>query len=357
MEPPGVTVLAKPLRLAVLVLLAACGGPAATAPPAPTASPAPTTPVPTPSAERSAAPGPFRLVGTEPVIARTRFEDRGAVLPAAVTRAQDGTHHAWVIAFASQPGLQELHHMTSPDAVAWTERADPSLKGLSEGLGNPGALPGTVLQTAEGWSMYFIATPAGEPQAWEMRRATAPGPDGPWTSEAEPVLERGAAGSWDSNGIDFPAVFQAGEGYVMLYSGLGEDRAGGAIGRATSADGVAWTKHDGPVIEPGLCGGFDARALEMPRVVVDGDRLVLVYAGYHGAIDTRAEVGLAESRDLGLTWACLWPSNALDATGLPRGGFVHTLTAFRREDGIALLVEWFTREGTDDWLVEAEALP
>ena len=95
----------------------------------------------------------------------------------------------------------------------------------------------------------------------------------------------------------------------------------------------------------------------MPRVIADGDRLVLVYAGYHGALDTRAQVGLAESRDLGLTWRCLWPSNALDPDGLPAGGFVHTLTAFRRGQGLAVLVEWFAREGTDVWLAEAGEIP
>jgi hypothetical protein len=362
MEPPGVTLSARSLLALVLVTVIGCADPGAPTPattPAGSIEPSAATPTetPAPTSTSTPVPGLFRLVGTEPVIPRSTFENRGAVLPAAVMRARDGTYHAWVLAFGAVPGIQEMHHLGSPDAVAWTEVVDASLADLSEDLGNPGALPGTVLETPGGWAMYYIGTPAPERQAWEMRRATAPGPDGPWTADPEPVLERGAADAWDSAGIDFPAVIQTDAGFVMLYSGLGADREGGSIGRATSPNGAEWVKDDGPVIEPGLCGAFDLRAFEMPRVVVDGDRWVLAYAGYHGALDTRAQVGLAESRDQGRTWRCLWPSNALDVAGLPAGGFVHTLAAFRRGERVALLVEWFAREGTDDWLVEAAELP
>jgi fermentation-respiration switch protein FrsA (DUF1100 family) len=364
MEPPGVTVLAGFLRIAVLLAVVACSGPAPSAPASSSASTSPTaTPAPTAAATHSptpsAAPGLFGLVGTEPVIRRTTFEGRGAVLPAAVTRARNGTYHAWVVAFAALPGTQDVHHLTSADALRWAEQPDPSLAGLSAGMGNPGAIPDSVLETADGWVMYLVATPATEERGFEIWRATAPGPGGPWSRGLEPVLRRGDPGSWDHGVLDFPTVIPTEDGYTMFYSAipaLVSDT--GSVGLATSPDGIAWTKQQAnPVAGPGLCGGFDERAVGQPRVVVDGDRLLMAYAGYHGAIDTRAQVGLAESRDSGLTWTCLWPSNALTATGLPPGGFVHTLTAFPRGDRVALLVEWFAGEGTDDWLVEAESIP
>lgn len=289
------------------------------------------------------------------------------MLPGAI--AVDGeTYHAWVIAFADTPGTQDVHHLTSSDAVTWTLVEDPSLEGLSDGLGNPGALPTSVLFDGERWVMYLTGTLATEREGWEIWRATAPSPDGPWTRGDAPVLRRGPAGAWDSGGLDFPTILRTDDGFLMVYSGIDHARPeAGWFGRATSKDGISWTKHDDPattdaefvesdpVAEPGLCGGFDERAIHQPRVIDDGDRLVLAYAGYAGAQDSRATVGLAASEDGGLTWSCLG-GPALSAEGLP-SGFVHTLTAFRRDGRAALLVEWFANAGTDVWLAEAPELP
>ena len=330
---------------------------------------APATPAPTTAPAASSEPGPFRLVGDAPAIPRSLFRDRGAVLPGAVT-FDGGRYHAWVIAFGDTPGVQDLHHLTSPDAVTWTVAPDPSLEGLSKGLGNPGALPASVLPDGDRWVMYYTGTLATERQGWEIRRATAPGPDGPWSAGDEPVLRRGPAGAWDSGGLDFPGVIRTDDGYVMLYSGIDPAHPeAGSIGLATSADGITWAKHDDPatadaahaasdpVIEPGLCGSFDTRAVHQPRVVLQGDRLVLVYAGYAGALESRASIGLAGSDDAGQTWSCARPSPALDPTRLPSGS-VHTLVAFPRGDRLAVMVEWLAGDGTDVWLTEAaEPLP
>ena len=386
MEPSGVIdsggtpLLGPPARhrwlppLLTAILLSACGpssptsGP--TVPPGPSTTPAASaTPAatPAPSAAPTAAAGPFEVVGERPIIRRGFVPDRGAVLPGAI--AIDGdTYHAWVIAFGDPPGTQDVHHLISHDAVAWTLADDPSLESLSDGLGNPGALPTSVLFDGERWVMYLTGTLATEREGWEIWRATAPGPDGPWTRGDAPVVRRGPAGAWDSGGLDFPTVLRTADGYVMVYSGIDHARPGsGWIGRATSDDGITWTKHDDPattdaelaqsdpVAEPGLCGGFDERAIYQPRALVDGDRLVMAYAGYSGPLDSRATVGLAASDDNGLTWTCLG-GPALSAANLP-SGFVHTLTAFRRGGRPALLVEWFTNNGTDVWLAEADALP
>ncbi|MEO8274244.1 MAG: hypothetical protein ABI620_09275 [Chloroflexota bacterium] len=381
MEPSGViSSLRKPsmrarLALGVVVALtaaAACQTPAAT--PSATAgasapaSPSAATQAPTASPDAGMG-GLFHVVGTAPAIARSAFPDRGAVLPAAVTVGADGTYHAWVIAFASTPGMQDLHHLTSPDGVAWTEVADASLEGLSAGLGNPGAMPTSVFADGDGWVMYHTGTLASERQGWDIWRATAPGPNGPWTRADAPVLRRGPAGAWDSGALDFPSVFATATGYTMVYSG--QDSAhpdGGAIGLATSTDGIAWTKHDDPattdglgvesdpVARPGLCGGFDDRAIHQPRIVAQPDRLVMAYAAYTGALDSRASIGYADSIDGGLTWGCEWPAPALDTTGLP-SGFVHTVTAFQRGERVALLVEWLADNGTDVWLADLGVAP
>ncbi len=312
-------------------------------------------------------PGPFRVVGDAPVIPRVMVPHRGAILPGAVA-VHDGTYHAWVIAFGDPPGTQEIHHLTSPDAVEWTEAADESLEALSDGLGNPGAMPTSVARAVGGWAMYFVGTLATERQGWDVWMATAPDPGGPWTRGDEPVLRRGPAGAWDAGGLDFPTVLRAGGPWTMVYSGQDPTRPeAGSIGLATSDDGITWTKHDDPattdagfaesdpVIEPGLCGAFDTRGMHQPRVLDLGERLVMTYAGW-GVGDTESRLGLAESTDDGLAWRCLWPSPALDPAGLP-DGFVHTQAAFVRDGRTALLVEWFADGGTDVWLAEAARLP
>lgn len=365
MEPSGVTLSprfdrsirrarrARRAAIVAVLVVAGCQAPAATTAPStgastPSGESPSTAPTTTPTAADS---GLFRIVGDAPVIARGIVPDRGAILPAAVTAADDGTYHAWIVAFASTPGTQDVHHLTSPDAVTWTEVPDPSLQGLSAGLGNPGAFPTSVFADGGGWVMYFTGTLATEREAWEIWRATAPGPDGPWTRLEEPVLRRGPA-AWDAGTLDFPSVLRTEDGYVMFYSAVPTtDRETGAIGRATSDDGITWTKGAEPVIEPGLCGGFDDRATHQPRVVVQPDRLVMAYAGYAGAPGSLPGVGYADSIDGGLTWSCEWPIEALDSTGLPTGQ-VHTIAAFQRGERVALLVEWLSNGGTDVWLAD-----
>jgi hypothetical protein len=308
--------------------------------------------------------GLFHVVGSAPVIPRSMFQDRGAVLPGAITVDAEGGYHAWVVAFGDPPGTQEIHYLTSSDAVSWSESLDASLAALSEGFGNPGALPTSVLETADGWVMYLVAQLASERDSWEIWRAAAPAAAGPWTRSDAPVLARGPEGSWDGGGLDFPTVIATDEGYTAFYSGIpSTQRETGAIGMATSTDGIAWVKRDDPattdaayaesdpVAGPGLCGGFDDRATHQPRVVATQDGLVMVYAGYTGAPGALpAAVGFADSRDDGLTWACEWPSNALRLDELPPGDGVHTVNAFLRDGRLSVLVEWLSGGGTDVWL-------
>jgi hypothetical protein len=263
----------------------------------------------------------------------------------------EGVYHAWVIAFADAPGTQDLHHVTSSDAVTWTLQVDDSLAGLSEGLGNPGALPSSVVAAGDAWAMYLVGTLATEQEGWDIWRATAPTLDGPWTRSEKPVLRRGEAGSWDAGGLDFPTVIPLEVGYDLFYSGIpSTDTDTGSVGHATSEDGIKWTKAEAPVLEPGACGGFDERAVLQPRVLPSDNGYVMAYAGYAGDSSSRPEVGFANSAE-GSTWACAWPAPALDTSDLTGDG-VHTIAAFQLGPTYALLVEWLSNDGTDVYLAE-----
>ena len=63
----------------------------------------------------------------------------------------------------------------------------------------------------------------------------------------------GDPGTFDAHGVFAPQVLydasDASAPYKMYYSGVGD--VFGAIGYATSQDGIAWTKHSGPVLPHG----------------------------------------------------------------------------------------------------------
>ena len=339
------------LGVVLATAVVACS-PAASASPAPAATAGAS-----PGGAASGSPEPtdssraiFHISGDSPVIPRTIVPDRGAVLPGAVTVDGDGVYHAWVIAFADTPGTQDLHHLTSTDAVSWTLQVDDSLAGLSEGFGNPGAMPTSVVQVGDEWVMYLTGS-VGSDGGWDIWTATASALDGPWTRSDEPVLTRGEEGAWDAGGLDFPTVVATDEGYAMFYSGIpSAETAEGSVGRATSEDGLAWTKDEAAVLEPGLCGGFDDRAVLQPRVLPSQNGFVMAYAGYSGDAESRPEVGFANSDD-GSAWACAWPTPALDTSSLTGDG-VHTIAAFENGPTYGLLVEWLSNDGTDVYLAE-----
>jgi hypothetical protein len=362
--------------LSLLALIAACAGPAASPTPfaqtptgSPTSRPAESTvrsPSAVPSAATSVPPGPrFQVVGAAPVIPRTIVPETTSVLAAAILH--EGAYHAFVVGFSSDPTDHRLYHLTSPDAVSWTPDPAEPLELAGVALSHPGPIASTVLVEGETWVMYFSAIAAPARLGFDLWRATAPDPSGPWTAAPEPILSRGPAGAWDSMAADFPAVIRTAAGYVMLYQGGSSSRPGaGWIGRATSADGLTWIKHDDPsttdpehaqsdpVVDPGLCGGLDARAVQQPRLIVDGERLVLAYAGYAGSLNARPSILLAESSDQGATWRCLSPASALDAAGLPSGPGIHAVATFDRDGTPGLLVEWLASNGSDIWLAEMD---
>lgn len=372
MEPSGVdlstTSSAFSKRVQSFVALAAAAlvacSPAASSAPTPVATVGSST---APAASTEPTTGSraiFHIAGESPVIPRSIVPERGAILPGAVTVESDGTYHAWIVAFGDPPGTQDIHHLTSSDGITWTLQLDDSLAGLSEGFGNPGALPTSVLETEDEWAMYLTATLETEADGWDIWRATAPAADGPWTRSGEPVLRRGPAGAWDAGGLDFPAVVFNGESYEMFFSGVPSvQRETGSVGRATSADGIEWTKDDDaettddafaesdPVVAPGLCGGFDERAIHQPRVLSTANNYVMAYAGYAGDINARPQIGYADSLDGGVTWACEWPDPALDTSGLTGTG-IHSIAAFLIGENPALLVEWLANDGTDVYLAE-----
>ncbi len=114
-----------------------------------------------------------------------------------------------------------------------------------------------------------------------------------------PVLTIGAPGSWDFDSVARPYVIFDGSTYRMWYGRACSSPCGESVGYATSADGIAWTKHLGnPVLTPGE--SWDSGDVQVGSVLYDGSTYRMWYMGTTGFQENH-KIGLATSTD-GVSW-------------------------------------------------------
>ncbi len=322
------------------LLLAACGGastvdvssPTTTAPPTtttaapPTTASTSTTEPPTTTTTfppRFEAGSLFTFVSNEPVITNGpdlewdwQFTDPGGAV------YHEGSIHVLQNGFVGWPAPVGVGYWRSDDlGQTWIEVSeDPVFDGTDLEYVGRAALASSVLVEDDGtWVLYFYTWdsagwPAGQSK---IGRATAPSPTGPWTADAQPVLFPGPAGSWDDFAVLAPSVVKTDAGYEMFYAGRTRETA--MIGRATSPDGISWTKYDDPTTtevlfedsDPVMGPGdpregnvWDQRNVMQPRVVLADEGYVMLYTVANTLTDPvliTQKYGLAVSAD-GLDW-------------------------------------------------------
>jgi predicted GH43/DUF377 family glycosyl hydrolase len=284
--------------IASAVILAACSSSGTSSvPPAP--SLAPTSP---PSAIATPSPteGAHFTFDHDAVVTTTTagFASDLYINPGALIEV-DGTLHMFPNVFSKWPGVMKIPHLTSTDGgTTWVlDKADPVIGSDDIPLANPGVDISTGYVADDGtWVLIYSTVDTSKP--WVLGRATAPGPSGPWTFDAEPILEPGPAGAFDHGGVEWPSVVKRDGTWVMYYAGFDQPQSGtGAIGMATlGADGT-WTKQAEPVLV--ASEKWEGRSLDRPRVVVAPGGLVTLYTGRD-----LTDRGLATSTD-GRTWTKL----------------------------------------------------
>ena len=143
----------------------------------------------------------------------------------------------------------EIGYATSSDGLTWEKYAgNPVFQADGTGFDADAVGLGAILVEGDTWVLYYMGQTSvgiGGP----IGRATAPSPTGPWTRSEDPVLAVGGHNEWDAYGGTPISVIATDEGYVMYYLGLGlpiTTELRDNIGRATSPDGVIWTKYDAP---------------------------------------------------------------------------------------------------------------
>jgi predicted GH43/DUF377 family glycosyl hydrolase len=174
-----------------------------------------------------------------------------------------------------------------PDNSAWSSRTQVLAKGSSGAFDSAGVShPSALKDAASSYLLYYAGTNG---TVSKIGLATASAAAGPFTKTGAPVLDVGAAGSFDANGVKDPVVVKVAAGdYRMLYTGLdanGIER----VGYATSTNGTSWTKQ-GLALDPSQQAfAADEVGVEPTGMLVDGSTLHVWTSGVDGTGRTRGE--------------------------------------------------------------------
>jgi hypothetical protein len=209
---------------------------------------------------------------------------------------------------------------TSTDGLTWTFR-DTAAAGTPDPIVNP-YLPTNPSGGNTGWmrgesSVGRVLFDPDE-QIWKLwghgGNNTGPrqiyymtSPDGiAWTfqNSGQPIMAPGAAGAWDDTSVTCDSLVKISPtSYVMLYR---SNRATTftQIGRATSSDGITWTKYGTAAVLAGSGSGWDSDGVYGSGLAYDPStgHMHLWYCGDSPGGLNGSAMGYAWSDDLGITW-------------------------------------------------------
>jgi len=232
----------------------------------------------------------------EPVLERGpagEFDSVDALNPSLVRR---GTEHQgqWFNFYSGFDGKTwHTGLATSADGIAWTKRGKVLSPDPSTWEGGYIAANGTALWLRGEFHYWYQA---GSPPRIGLARSAN---GRAWNKEAAPVVPVGPRGAWDERATADPYVIQVRDTLYLFY--LGEDRARRQrLGVARSKDGVHWEKLRGsPVLDLGAAGTFDENGLGEPAVWQAAGWWWMLYTGRDKAEQRR--IGVVRSLD-GVHW-------------------------------------------------------
>jgi predicted GH43/DUF377 family glycosyl hydrolase len=174
---------------------------------------------------------------------------------------------------------------TSADGVTWQKKGPILQPGPAAWEGSYIAANGAIL--GENY-LYQAGNP---PQLGLLRNQKDKAP--------EPVLPAGPRGQWDERGVGDPYTITVGGKHYLYF--LGQDRARRQrLGIAVSTDGVHWGKSlKNPILELGAPGAFDENGLGEPAVWPQFGKWWMLYTGRDKKEWRR--IGMAVSSD-GIKW-------------------------------------------------------
>jgi len=179
------------------------------------------------------------------------------------------------------------------------------VKGASGSWDDEAVAGGTVLFDEDIYKMWY-----GGYDGRHYRIGYATSPDGINWTKIDTVLDNGPPGSWDDKHVWFPCVRIDGDIYKMWYQG--QDGSNYRIGYATSSDGINWIKYDDPSTsdppftesDPVLDRGLSG---SWESVHVLGPEVVLInneFIMFYGGCDTEYKFNVGSAKSTdGITWS------------------------------------------------------
>jgi predicted GH43/DUF377 family glycosyl hydrolase len=205
---------------------------------------------------------------------------------------EKGTYRMW---FSWRP-KSSVALVESRDGIHWSapEIVLPpnSASGWEDNINRP-----VVLNRNSEYQMWY--TGQTRAHSW-IGYATSP--DGrKWKRMSDkPVLSPESA--WEDVAVMCPHVIwdEKQKSYHMWYS-AGQQYEPNAIGYATSADGLHWTKHaKNPIFAADPAHSWEQHKVTACQVIPEGDWYIMFYIGFRD--ENRAQIGLARSRDGITNW-------------------------------------------------------
>jgi hypothetical protein len=174
---------------------------------------------------------------------------------------------------------KEINHRigyaTSADGVAWTKVQGNAGAGAVLGLGIPGEPDAKgaghphVIKDGGTYRMWYEGYDGSR---WRILRATSS--DGVVWNKQGIALGTGNSGAADELGLRNPVVILRGGQYELWYEGRGASSPNYRVMRATSPDGVTWSKAGEVALHPPIP---DAAALPgWERILLAGDERIYV---------------------------------------------------------------------------------
>lgn len=210
-----------------------------------------------------------------------------------------GTYHMYYTDRSVIPEI--IRHRTSADGLTWGASTIVLQSGAAGAWDDDGVVCSAVLVEGGVYKMWYTGRGTTGPVN-QIGYATSP--DGVvWTKHPTPVMSVGGAGAWDSARVREATVVHLGTTYHMWYGGT-QSHPVYRIGYATSPDGLVWTKNPAnPVLSLGAAGAWDDDTVYAPQVVHYGGTFHMWYSAGDGETPRNWQIGYATSCDQdGVVW-------------------------------------------------------
>jgi hypothetical protein len=182
----------------------------------------------------------------------------------------------------SSSGHTAICRASSPDGINWVkDTLNPVLDVGTPGTWDDVWISTPCVLFADSvYHMYYSAW-NGTAERVRIGHATASHPDSTWTKDTNnPILSYGDVGDWDYPRVDAPNVIFDGSIFHMWFAGGAWYQW--KIGYAWSTDGSYWNKYNNnPVLDWGAAGTWDDYGVAFCSVLLDTvtDTLKMWYSG------------------------------------------------------------------------------